>query len=531
VTTRPATGGKRLSVVLCWHFHQPWYLHGGRFVRPWVYLHALASYGEMARHVAEVPGARAVFNFSPVLIEQIERYRSELDAAVAGRATAFSDPLLDALYRGPPAQLEERVQLIAQCCDIGDAHPARLQAEFSTLRGPALAGGRDAARLLNDAFVDDIVVAYHLSWLGETVRRSDAGVVDLLAKGAGYSAHDRRVLLDVVAEELRALLPRYRRLAEQNDVELSASPWSHPILPLLIDVTSGREALPDLALPDGCAGEGGQERARWQIVAARETFERTFGVPLRGCFPPAAAISTATLTLLSELGLRWCASSRAVLVRSAAASGRDGCAAAPYLIRASYPACFFRDDGLSDRLAFSYPDWDAAAAVTDLIARLEDIARRSTREDPIVTLVIDGENPWRRHADNGCALLRGLYAALVDHPTIAMTTFSEHLDHHRGPLESLDRVVAGSWADGHLSPWVGHPAKNALWLRLDRARRRAETRLGSDDRVARLLAICEGSDWLAWANDDTTGVAGEFTRLFEDHLATLLASLDGRATP
>src|SRR5579884_3680571 len=68
------TASARLPVVLLWHMHQPQYRDAltGQYVLPWTYLHAIKDYTDMAAHLEAAPGARAVVNFTPVLIEQLE---------------------------------------------------------------------------------------------------------------------------------------------------------------------------------------------------------------------------------------------------------------------------------------------------------------------------------------------------------------------------------------------------------------------------------------------------------------------------
>jgi len=57
-----------LDLVLAWHMHQPDYRdHAtGEFTLPWVYLHAIKDYTDMAWHLEHRPGMRAVINLVPV---------------------------------------------------------------------------------------------------------------------------------------------------------------------------------------------------------------------------------------------------------------------------------------------------------------------------------------------------------------------------------------------------------------------------------------------------------------------------------
>ncbi len=104
---------RKLELVFLWHMHQPDYRdHAtGEFRRPWTYLHALKDYTDMAAHLERHPEVRAVVNFVPVLLEQIEDYAAQFETG------AFRDPLLRLLARDSLEGLapEERAGLLATC--------------------------------------------------------------------------------------------------------------------------------------------------------------------------------------------------------------------------------------------------------------------------------------------------------------------------------------------------------------------------------------------------------------------------------
>ena len=107
---------QRMEVVLCWHMHQPEYrdLRSGQYQFPWTYLHAVKDYVDMAAHLEAHPGARAVVNFAPVLLEQIADYAAQLEDCL-GRGSAIRDPLLgtsirDSVLIGPRADQPSLVQ-------------------------------------------------------------------------------------------------------------------------------------------------------------------------------------------------------------------------------------------------------------------------------------------------------------------------------------------------------------------------------------------------------------------------------------
>jgi len=525
-----------LKVVLVWHMHQPQYrdLVSDRYALPWTYLHAIKDYTDMAAHIEAVPAARAVVNFAPLLLEQLDDYVRQIDAYLAG-AAPIRDPLLAALV-APPAQLdpEARRLLIRDCLRANEQRIIQRFPAYARLAGL----GREALAqpaifdYLGDAFFSDLVVWYHLAWLGETVRRDQPRVRQLQDKAARYTPEDRHELLALIGELLRGIVPRFRRLAKRGQLELSVTPYAHPILPLLLDFQSTHDALPAAVLPQHPVYPGGEERVRWQLREGIASFERHFGFKPAGCWPSEGSISAATLKLLGEAGFAWAASGETVLANSLHKGGHAPHAMKaawlyrPYRIDGDRLSCFFRDDSLSDLIGFTYADWHADDAVANLIQHLENIAD-TCRDHPdrIVSIILDGENAWEYYPENGYYFLSALYQRLAAHPRIALTTYSEYLKQHSP--QALKAVAAGSWVYGTFSTWIGDPDKNRGWDMLVEARQafdRVAAQLSNDERAAALrqLAVCEGSDWFWWFGDyNPEHAVSDFEQLYRRHLTNL----------
>ncbi len=527
----------RLKVVLCWHMHQPQYrdLVRGTYQLPWTYLHGIKDYVDMAAHLEAVPGARAVINFAPILLEQIEDYAEQISAFLS-EGVEIRDPLLAALAGvEPPTDADARQELVNACLRANrtrliDRFPAYQRlVRFAECMGDVAAG----VEYLNDQYLADLLVWYHLAWMGETVRRRDTRIKRLQNKEAGFTVADRRLLVSVIGEQLAGIVGRYRSLADRGQVELSVSPYAHPIIPLLLDIGSAREALPDVVLPLLDAYPGGKGRARWHVRAAIETFERHFGRLPQGCWPSEGGVSEATLRLFEDHGFRWAASGQGVLTNSLQQiQGGDGSAQGvhrPYRLEGGHLGVFFRDDGLSDLIGFTYSDWHGDDAVANLVRHLEDIAAvESERPDTVVSIILDGENAWEHYPENGYYFLSALYRRLADHPGIELTTFSEVLERCPAPTE-LPRLVAGSWVYGTFSTWIGDPDKNRGWDMLGAAKRACDAalasgRLSEEQRTRALeqLAVCEGSDWFWWFGDyNPADTVSDFDRLYRRHLSNL----------
>jgi alpha-amylase/alpha-mannosidase (GH57 family) len=538
-----------LPVTLFWHMHQPPYRDAlsGRYVLPWTYLHAIKDYTDMAWHLEAQPGAKAVVNFTPVLIGQIE----DLDRSVRAcleEGVPLPDALLATLSSAPlPADNAGRLSIMRAC----------LRADRENLIGrfPPLARLADLATAVNtpeqiqyvsDQMLYDLSVWYHIAWMGESVRREDPRIAALVAKERGFDADDRRSLLQLIGELLAGVLPRFRKLSQSGRCELAVSPYSHPILPLLLDFATAQEGEPAAPVPRHARYPGGEERVAWHLQQAVQFHERVFGRAPRGCWPSEGAISEPAIRAIEAAGFDWLATSVAVLRPSLALSNlpvpEDNNAAErvlnrPFQIPGSDLNCFFRHDAISDLIGFTYSGWhgdDAAANFVRELERTEEITRGQPGRALLVAL--DGENAWEYYPYNGFYFLRALYKALADHPRLKLMTLSEVVDDMRDAgLEPahLPRVRAGSWVYGTLSTWMGAADKNAGWDLLCEAKLAFDAAVAGGHltdselyRAREQLAACEASDWFWWFGDYNPAAAvRDFDELFRHQLASLYRSL------
>lgn len=530
------SGEARLKLVLLWHMHQPQYQDciSGRYHLPWTYLHAMKDYTDMAAHLEAVPDARAVVNFAPILLEQIADYAAQLRGFL-DNSMAIRDPLLAALVMPAlPTDSDARLALIKACLRANETHMIHRFPPYQRLAdmAPLISAHPDVLVYVTDHYIADLLVWHHLAWLGESVRRSDTRVAHLIDKGSGYTLHDRRELLAVMRGLLDELVPRYARLAASGQVELSVTPYAHPILPLLIDMRSAHDAQPQAPLPHDPHYPGGEDRARWHIREGIEVFRQHFGFVPAGCWPAEGGMSVAALRLMHEAGFNWAASGESVLHNSLARAGhaphamKEAWLYRPYSVLDSGMNCFFRDDGLSDLIGFTYASWHADDAVANLVGHLEKIAAACRgHADRVVTLALDGENAWEHYPENGYYFLSALYTRLAQHAQIELTTFSECLKSvSAAPLHAF---AAGSWVYGSFSTWIGSHDKNRGWEMLVDAKRAFDARvsqLSPPQRAVaeRQLAVCEGSDWFWWFGDDNpAATVSDFEHLYRLHLGTL----------
>jgi alpha-amylase/alpha-mannosidase (GH57 family) len=523
----------KLKLVLCWHMHQPEYrdLQTGEFKLPWTYLHVIKDYVDMAAHLESVPDAKAVVNFAPILLEQIEEYARQLTGYLQDHSP-ISDPLLAVLVDpGDPGDNEQRMKLVKDCMRANRERQINRYPAFQKLieMGDWLEQHYDLWCYVDAQFISDILVWYHLVWMGETIKLTDSRIKRLIEKGSGYTLHDRIEIIEVIAEQLTSVICRYKQLAIKKQIELSVTPYAHPIIPLLLDLHATQQAMPDAPLPELIAYPGGEQRVLWHLEKGVQTFKRFFGFKPKGCWPSEGGVSEQTLDLLGKFGFDWTASGGSVLQNSLNCSEIPDQPSIhhPFQLKKTNIACFFRDDGLSDLIGFEYSKWHADDAVNDLIQHLENIAADEAG-DPVVSIIMDGENAWEYYPDNGFHFLSALYQRLSTHPTIELTTFSECLA-NKVVVKPLEKLVAGSWVYGTFSTWIGDTDKNRGWDMLGYAKQTFDRAIATgsltDKQVHQAelqLAVCEGSDWFWWFGDYNPGEAvSNFEKQFRLNLANL----------
>jgi alpha-amylase/alpha-mannosidase (GH57 family) len=524
---------KKLKLVLCWHMHQPEYrdLKTGEFKLPWTYLHVIKDYVDMVAHLEAVPEAKAVINFAPTLLEQIEEYANQVNGYLH-KDQSINDPLLVALVaQSIPEDPEDRLQLVKDCLRANRDRQINRYPAFVKLVEMTewLEQHYGSMCYINAQFINDILVWYHLLWMGETVKLTDSRVQYLIEKGSGYTLHDRMEILQIIGELLANVIRRYKVLVKNKQIELSITPYAHPIIPLLLDLESTHEAMPDAPMPELESYPGGEERVLWHLEKGVQTFKRFFGFKPKGCWPSEGSISAQTLKILGDFGFSWSASGGSVLRNSLNLQENKKPLGIhhPFKLKNTKIACFFRDDGLSDLIGFEYSKWHADDAVADLIYHLENIAAHEPG-DKVVSIIMDGENAWEYFPENGYHFLSALYNRLSSHPAIELTTFSECLK-NKTVVKPLSKLVAGSWVYGTFSTWIGSADKNRGWDMLGDVKKAFDEALAAnrltDEQVQQAefqLAVCEGSDWFWWFGDYNPGEAvSSFEKQFRLNLANL----------
>jgi alpha-amylase/alpha-mannosidase (GH57 family) len=527
-------------VAILWHMHQPFYedLATGEHILPWVRLHGLKDYYGMVALMREFPGVKVTFNLVPSLLVQLEAFAAE-------RAR---DRHLELGLKAAEALTDEERAFCIE--NFFHAHRARMIDPYPRYRQLAEKRGgnggglsaRAQASQFSVAELRDLQVWHKLAWLDPYYLEGDARVRALVERGRDFSEQDKAVLRSVELELLRKVIPEYRDASDRGQVELSTSPFFHPILPLLCDTDVYLRTHPQSRMPRERFNH--PEDAVEQLARAVSCHERLFGARPRGVWPSEGSVSDEMVPLVAGAGFDWMATDEGILARTLGrAFTRDGVGNVeqpetlyrPYMVRGKggQVACGFRDHTVSDLIGFSYASWNADVAADDFVRRLVEAGRRyATRtagQEATIFVILDGENAWEHYPGQGRPFLRALYARLASHPDLKTVTMGEAC---AGAADSLTTIFPGSWINSDFYIWIGHPDDHRAWSQLAEARKVVDA-VGPAVPEAALarareeLFIAEGSDWFWWYGDDHSSDHDlEFDDLFRRHVRNAYRALE-----
>ncbi|HEX4076062.1 MAG TPA: glycoside hydrolase family 57 protein [Candidatus Acidoferrales bacterium] len=537
----------RVNLVILWHMHQPQYRDPatGRYLLPWTRLHALKDYWGMVKILEEFPSVHATFNFVPLLAEQIEEYAS-------GK---FKEPWFEIAFT-PADHLtpDDKREALERAFQVNDNFLYRWP-RFAELQSLWRSAGVEACVAhWNARDWRDLQVLSQLAWMDEEYLAKDPALRAISEKGRDFDENDKSTLLDKQRELLAAVLPEYRIAAARGQIEISTTPYYHPILPLLCDTDIARVANPHTPLPQPPFRY--PQDAREQLQRARDFHERTFGQAPVGLWPSEGSVSDQTLEIAAELGFKWFATDEGVLGRTRNIGFWRDPAGYPENGPELYSpwrferngkgmSGFFRDHYISDLVGFVYSRMGAEAAADDLHRRLRAIGDREPYgRTATVSVILDGENAWEYYPGNGREFLRQFYRRIQGDPDINALTISEAIDAMPNQPR-LDGIFPASWINANFDVWIGHGEDVRSWELLRDAREAYESaaaraaRLptkrvppvkfneeGHGKRAYDAILAAEGSDWNWWygpehgsAND------AEFDALYRKHLTEVYNAL------
>ncbi len=534
----------RLSVIFLWHMHQPYYkdLVTGRYAMPWVRLHGIKDYYDMAHILREFPRVRQNFNLVPSLIDQI------IDLCDNGVEGIYLDHSLK------PAAALDKSEKIFVLRNFFLANWDNMIKPYERYWELLLKRGRDVSdleldrmtRYFSDQDFLDLQVWFNLAWFDPLFKDNDPFLKGLVAKGRDFTEDEKLGVINKQKQVMRLILPEYKELWENGRIELSATPYYHPILPLLCDTDIARVSNPGINLPMRFQH---QEDAKTQVSRALSRFGEVFGRRPKGMWPSEGSVSEQIIPILADEGVEWIATDEEVLAKSLdTILDRDfsGVSKKPEVLYCGYRAesdgrgvnMLFRDHTLSDLIGFVYSKWDPKNAVDDFINRLNRIRNdlKARGRSGVATILLDGENAWEHYRNDGRDFLYSLYDRLSREEQFDCTTIGEYLAKGQN-IQRLPKLFPGSWIGHNFNIWIGHDEDNAAWDALSRTRQDLlEFERGEVDQAKIRLAweeiyIAEGSDWCWWYGDDHSSENDrEFDELFRKHLINVYEIL-GKTPP
>ncbi len=532
----------KIRLVLLWHMHQPFYkdMVTGEYRLPWVRLHALKDYYGMVKLLDEFPEVQQNFNLVPSLVAQIQDY-------VSGDAR---DPFFEVIAK-PANELTLADRRFALRY-LFQANPVNMIGRYPRYRDlweryrstSTRPEGAESYFVTRD--YGDLQVLSQLAWIDEFFL-TDADIAGLVNKGEDFTRDDQLLLIAKQREILAKVLPAYADAAQRGSIELSATPYYHPILPLLCDTHAGAESTPGLPLPTRHFKH--PDDASTQIRRALESHESLFGVRPKGLWPSEGSVSEEALKLACREGIQWMATDEGVLGRTLDFNFArynsdhlhvDGAERLYNIYRyekgETQMHMVFRDHRLSDLIGFVYSGMPPQDAANHLIQNIKDSAQPvlDKGKNAVVSIILDGENAWEYYPQSGREFLRRFYDALQRDPQIEPVTISEAIARHdEADFGRLNRLVPGSWIDANFNVWFGAPEDNLAWDLLAEARdyydRHAHRVTEQQRKIAwEELLIAEGSDWNWWYGPEHHSANDrDFDELYRKHLSNVYHALEG----
>ena len=527
----------KLNIAFVWHMHQPLYKDPitEEYTMPWVLFHGTKDYYDMVSILEEFPRVHQTFNIVPCLIEQLLEYGS-------GRA---NDRYRNVSAK-PSSELtrEDKTFILQYFFQANWEHmikPLPRYQELLRKRGYSITGEDipSVLRYFSERDYLDLQVLFNLVWIDPAIRSDDEFLSSLYAKGGGFTEEEKERLLEKQLEIIRMILPKYKELQDKGIIEVSTTPYYHPIMPLLCDSFSAREAMPHAVLPKERFVH--PEDAKEQLRRGVAIYKEAFGVSPRGIWPSEGSVSMDILPLLAGEDIQWFATDEEILSntlkrpirRDSSGNCYDAFLYRPYSIDSNGKSlsAVFRDHVLSDLIGFDYAKMDPVAAADDMVRRLVHI--HGMLEDPeahIVNIILDGENAWEHYRNDGRDFLVALYSKLADHP-LRSVTVGEFLSNTRH-RDHLNWIYPGSWINHNFKIWIGHAEDNAAWdyiatVRAELVEYEQAAKSSPDykskkkaiDAAWEVLYAAEGSDWFWWYGDDHSSMLDEhFDYLFRRNI-------------
>ena len=521
-----------LYVMLMWHQHQPYYTKNedGYYTRPWVRVHATKDYLDMVELVADYPDMKATFNLTPVLLRQLEDFSNGAKDLYWFYTEIESTKLTK----------EDKSFIVSRFFDTNPKVIARFP-RYVELRNSK----QNWSQWSHQDFLD-LQVLFNLAWT-DPKYLSQEPLKSIVAKGKYFSEEDKAILLGEHSKLIDKVIPTHAELWKTGQIEITTTPYAHPILPLIFDTNLASVGDIGAELPTNRFNK--PTDAAIQVEKGLDLAERLLGQRPTGMWPAEGAVSQEILGMFAKEGIKWIATGEHVLSKSldipTFKRNTKGIVTNPEVLytpwygqlnRQDDVAIFFRDLGISDQVGFTYSGMSPEMAVADMMNALEAAREVSTTLDRplVVSIILDGENAWEHYQNDGIDFLSLMYETLSTTEWLKTTTPTEYIEKYGSQIDKLDKVFPASWFQPNFATWIGETEETYAWDYLQKTRafydRSNSSGKYTDEQLEvafDYMLLAEGSDWFWWyGSDQSSGNDDYFGSAFRNLLKNVYLSLD-----
>ena len=525
-----------LYVMLMWHQHQPFYTKNddGYYTRPWVRVHATKDYLDMVELVADYPDMKATFNLTPVLLRQLEDFSNGAKDLYWFYTEINAEDLTE----------EDKAFVVSRFFDTNPKVIARFP-RYVELRN----SNQNWSSWTNQDF-RDLQILFNLAWT-DPKYLSQEPLQDLVSRGRDFTEEDKTTLLNKHSELIDRVIPAHAELWKTGQIEITTTPYAHPILPLIFDTNLAAVGDIGAELPTNRFSK--PTDAAIQVEKGLDLAEKLLGQRPTGMWPAEGAVSQEVLGMFAKEGIKWIATGEHVLSKSldipTFKRNTKGIVTNPEVLytpwygqlnRQDDVAIFFRDLSISDQVGFTYSGMSPELAVADMMKALEAAREVSATMDKplVVSIVLDGENAWEHYQNDGIDFLSLMYETLTTTDWLKTTTPTEYIEKYGPQIEKLDKVFPASWFQPNFATWIGETEETYAWDYLQKTRAFYDRSNASGDYTDEQLEeafdfmlLAEGSDWFWWyGSDQSSGNDDYFGSAYRNLLKNVYASL-GESPP
>lgn len=521
--------GKKLSIAFFWHMHQPIYqlTPDSDYLMPWVRLHGVKDYLDMLLIMDNFSKLKLNFNLVPVLLDTLIEYGEKDYHDIHSRLT---------ITKISELTNDDKEFILNNFFDLNYSSMIFPYERYNELYQKRFAEEKADVSAFSEQEYSDIMAWFNLAWIDPMFKEIFPEVKNLFEKRENYTFKDRIEIIEIHRKIIRMIIPKYKEYWEKGRIEVTTSPYYHPIVPILLDMKSTQKNLStvDTSLFDFNMIQD----AKIQTQAAFERIEEIFGKRPKGIWPSEHSISPQTLEIFKEFGAQWTISDEGILTKSIDFDFiRDfkGYLEDPYFLMKSYKyktkhseiQMIFRDSVIPNLISFEYANHEPKIAAADLYDRIKVIQNKlqsSPDENHLLTIALDGENCWENYADDGSGFLKAIYSLIEEDKTLETVLISDYLEKEKHSKE-LKKIYSGSWINRNFQLWIGEPVKNMAWSYLKQVKEDFTNFIQSNPEHKNIgfahkeLMVTQGSDWFWWYGEpNDSGQDHIFDYLFREHL-------------